>query len=293
MNRFAKWGFAVLFLVLVGWYGFTYTVRESSVSLLSRFGRIMEVNDSAGLYMKLPWPIDGVYNYDVRRQFLNSGLTETLTRDKKNVILQTYMVWSIDDPVRFHTRIGSMAMGESYLFDLLANAKNGVMGNYNLSALVSTNADDIKIDEIEKEIIAMTAPLALENYGIAIQAIQIQRLALPAANIESVFQQMRADRQKSVSQLLSEGERDASILKSKADAEAAQIIADGRAEAAAIDADTEKQSSQIYAQAYTKNPELFTMLKRLMALESSVSKDTVMVMSTEESPFSILLNTQE
>ncbi|MDR0397271.1 MAG: protease modulator HflC [Oscillospiraceae bacterium] len=293
MNRIAKWGFAVLFALLLGWFGFTYTVREGSASLLTRFGRVVSLSDEAGLYAKLPWPIDGVVSYDTRGQYLDSGLTETLTRDKKNIILQTYIVWSISDPVRFHTRIGSMEMAQGYLIDLLANAKNGVMGGYNLSALVSTNADEIKVDEIEAELMGMTAGRALENYGISVHTIQIERLALPTANIESVFQQMRADRQKNVSQLLSEGERDASILRSQADAEAARIIAEGQAEAASIDADTEKQSAEIYASAYSKNPELFVLLKNLTALENAVSRDTVLVMDADESPFGVLFGSEE
>ena len=95
-----------------------------------------------------------------------------------------------------------------------------------------------------------------------------------------------------MTQLLSEGERDAAIIRSKADADAAQILADGQAQAAVIEAETEKRVAEIYASAYEKNPELFTFLKRLAALEGSVSDKTVLIMSGEESPFSVLNNTQ-
>ncbi|MDR1570500.1 MAG: protease modulator HflC [Oscillospiraceae bacterium] len=293
MNRLIKWGLALLFGLLLAWFGFTYTVREGSSAIHSRFGRVIALHTDAGLQLKLPWPIDKITLFDMRYQYLDSGLTETLTQDKKNIILQTYMVWKIEDPVRFYTRIGSAGTASAYLADLLANAKNGVMGNYMLSALVSTNEDDIKISDIESEIMMMTAPRALANYGVSVKSIQIERLALPTANVESVFEQMRADRQKSVSQLISEGERDASILRSQADSEAAQIIADGLAEAAAIDADTETQSAAIYADAYMKNPELFTLLKKLTTLESAANEKTVLVIDTSESPFGILLDAQE
>jgi membrane protease subunit HflC len=293
MNRFVKMGFAAVFALLLVWFGFTFTVREGSVSLLSRFGRIASVNADAGLYWKLPWPIDSVYTYDSRYQYMDSGLTETLTRDKKNVILQTYVVWYVEDPVLFHTRIGGFDIAQAYLSDLLANAKNGVMGAYDLSALVSTNENDIKISSIEEEIMRMTVPLAAHNYGVGVKTIQVERLAFPTANIESVFEQMRADRQKSVSQLLSEGERDAAIIRSQADAEAAQIVAEGQTQAAAIDAETEKQSAEIYSSAYKKNPDLFTMLRKLAALESAVSRDTALIMSVDESPFDIILNERE
>jgi membrane protease subunit HflC len=249
---------------------------------------IREICVDAGRRFKLPWPAENVVEFDARSQYLDSGYTETLTQDKKNVILQTYMIWNIKDPRLFYTSIGTVATAVQYLNDMLANAKNGVMGAYELSALVSTDPKNIRLNEIEADIQAIIAPRALENYGINVVTVQIKRLALPNANVESVFGQMRADRQKYVTQLLSEGQRDAAIIRSKADTEAAQILADGQTQAAVIEAETEKQVAAIYAEAYGKNPELFEFLKRLAALEASVSDKTVLVFGSEESPFSVL-----
>jgi membrane protease subunit HflC len=263
-------------------------VREGSCAIVSRFGKIREICLDAGLRFRLPWPVENVITFDTRSQYFDSGYTETLTQDRKNVILQTYMVWKIDDPMLFYTSIGDMEIARQYLNDLLANAKNGVMGGYELSSLVSVAAGNIRLDQIEAGMKAMITPKASENYGIRIDTVQIKRLALPNSNVESVFEQMRADRQKYVTQLLSEGERDAAIIRSKADTDAAQIIADGQTQAAAIEAETEHRVAAIYASAYEKNPELFAFLKRLTALEEAVSDKTVLVMSSEESPFSVL-----
>ncbi|MDR1622297.1 MAG: protease modulator HflC [Synergistaceae bacterium] len=260
---------------------------------VSPFGRIRQVSMEAGLKFRFPWPVESVIVFDTRSQYLDSGYTETLTHDKKNVILQTYMVWKIVDPSLFYTSIGDMDTARQYLNDLLANAKNGVMGGYELVSLVSVKAEDIRMDEIESGIREMVTSGALGNYGIRVETVQIKRLVLPNANVESVFEQMRAERQKYVTQLLSEGERDAAIIRSKADAEAAQIVADGQTRAAAIEAETEKQVAEIYAGAYEKNPDLFTFLKRLTALEDSVSDKTVLIMTGEKSPFSVLTGKQK
>jgi membrane protease subunit HflC len=293
MKKHLKWICALLLVAILGAFGFAFVVREGSCAIVSRFGRIRQVSMEAGLKFRLPWPVENVIVFDTRSQYLDSGYTETLTHDKKNVILQTYMVWKIVDPSLFYTSIGDMETARQYLNDLLANAKNGVMGGYELFSLVSVRAGDIRLDEIEAGIGEMVTPRALENYGIRVETVQIKRLALPNSNVESVFEQMRAERQKYVTQLLSEGERDSAIIRSKADAEAAQIVADGQTQAAAIEAETEKQVAEIYANAYEKNPELFTFLKRLTALEDSVSDRTVLIMNGEESPFSVLTDKQK
>lgn len=282
------WIFVGLFVIIAGLVGFTYTVKEGSCVIVSRFGEIVDVSDDTGLHFKLPWPIDKTVEYDTRSQYLDSGYTETLTRDKINVILQNYVIWSIEDPELFYKSVGDFITAGKHLNDLLANVKNGVMGNYELSALVSTDLESIKIDEISKSIEENVSEAALRNYGIGIQSVKIKRLALPSANMNSVFEQMIADRQKYITQYKSEGERDSSIIISEANAEAAEIIAQGQLEASLIDAETEKKVAEIYGDAYDENSELFIFLKKLIALENSVNPDTVIIMRAEDTPFDVV-----
>ncbi len=293
MKAILKWIFALLLVAILGYYGFTFSIREGYGAIVTRFGEITLESDEAGLYGKLPWPFDQVISLDLRVQMLDSGYTETLTRDKRNIILQTYMVWQIEDLSLFYKSIGDMDVASNYLNDLLANAKNGVMGGYDLSSLVSTDETLIQLNEIELALLEAVATPALENYGISVQQVSVKRLALPEVNMQSVYDQMTTERQKYVTTLLSEGERDAEMIKSSADTEVAQILAEAQTEAAQIDADTEKQVSEIYANAYEQNPELFTILQQLSALESSVSTSTVMVMESSESPFQVLLQEDE
>mgnify|MGYP003295377788 CR=1 FL=1 len=99
-------------------------------------------------------------------------------------------------------------------------------------------SESVRIDDNYLEFVAENA---LKDYGIRIEKVKIKRLALPTNNIESVFEQMIADREKQVTKLISEGERDAAIIMSEANARAAEILAEGKLEAAEIHAETERQ----------------------------------------------------
>ncbi len=288
MHKTYKWIFAALVAVIIVVFGFTLTVREGTSVLVSRFGEIRAIHTDAGLHLKLPWPFEQAVVYDTRSQYLDSGYTETLTNDKKNIILQTYMIWHIADVQKYHMSIGNTGVAADYLNDLLANAKNGVMGGYTLSNLVSTQNNDLRVDEISSDIEEQVRKKALDSYGIAVESVRIKRLALPDANVQSVLEQMVADRQKYANELLAEGKRDAAIITGEANAEAAQILADGKLEAASIDAETERQVAEIYREAYEDNAELFIFLKKLIALENSVNENTVIVMPASDSPFDIL-----
>src|SRR5258706_11350369 len=117
-----------------------------------------------------------------------------LTRDKKNVIARTFVVWRIGDPLAFTQAIGIDGGAETKLDGLLTNAAIGTLGGHDLSALVSTNPTDLQVDQIEAELLSSTAPMARRSYGVAIEQIRIERIALPEENVSAVFQQMRAER---------------------------------------------------------------------------------------------------
>jgi len=288
MNKIFKYLYVFIFLVLVLAAGFSFTVREGTSAIVSRFGRIVNVHTEAGLHFRLPWPIDRIITYDARNQYMDSGYIETMTNDMINIILQTYLVWNVNDAERFHNSVGDYFTAQRHLNGIVANAKNGVLGNFTLSNLVSTNPDDIRLDEIRGAIEQQVAHVAMTNFGIEVQALRFRRLALPHTNILSVFEQMIADRQRHVSRYLTEGERDAAIIISQAEAQAAEIIAQGRFEASMIEAETERRVNEIFAEAYDRNPQLFAFLMNLIALENSVNPDTVIIMRASESPFGVI-----
>jgi membrane protease subunit HflC len=283
-----KWLFALVVVLIIGFFGFVFKVNEGQCAVVTRFGAVRTQVTQAGMYLRLPWPFEDVQIQDARKRYLDSGYLETLTHDKKNVILQTYAIWSVADPLKYYTSVGDTALAETYLNDLITNAKNGTMGNYDLSTLVSMNEDDIKIAEIEKIMLEEVQPHALEQYGLQIHELRIKRVGLPATNVQSVFAQMQADRQKYIDQLLAEGERDAQIIKSESDAEAAAIVAEGRESAAQINAETEREVASIYASAHSQDPELYEFLQKLTALENSVDENTVMIITMDDPPFDIL-----
>ena len=164
----------------------------------------------------------------MRRRVYEGGHTEMLTRDKKNVIVRTFVVWRIGDVLAFAQSIGDEREAEGKLDGLLTNAAIGTLGGHDLSAVVSTNPEDLQVDQIESELLAGTAPVARHSYGVEIEQIRLERIALPEENVRAVFEQMRAERRQYAAKFHAEGEREASRIRSEAELEAARIRAQGR-----------------------------------------------------------------
>ena len=280
---------AAVVLLVVVYFGFTFEVRESNAAIVLRFGAPRAEITEAGLYFKLPWPFETVVNYDNRVQYLESNNHETTTFDKKNIILQSYAVWQINDPLAYHNSVGAKKSVDSYIKDQIKNATNSVMGTYNLVDLISSGNADLKTEEIQQKILELVKKNCEKNYGISIIDVSILRISYPDANLQAVFANISAERQGVIDKILADASAQVSDIKTSADAEAEKIKGEGITRAAEIRAEAEREVASIYANAQSANIELYKFLKELDTIVNAVNEGTVLVVDSESYPFNVLL----
>ena len=284
---------AAIVLLVLFWFGFTCQVREGSCAVIMRFGAVRQEVTEAGVYLKLPWPFENVVTYDTRLQYLESNKLETTTGDKRNIILQSYVVWQIEDPVKYHNSVGASGNAESFIRNQVFDATNNTLGKYKLTELVSLEKEQLKIEQVQKEICALVQTKCAADYGIVVTDVSILRLSLPDTNLNSVFQQMRADRQKEIDEILAQARLEATQITTDAAQQSSQILADGVTQAAEINAQTETEVAKIYAEAQSANLELYRFLMDLDTMAASVNDQTVLVVNANEYPFNVLTKYSE
>ena len=277
-----KWIIGALVVLVFAFFGFTAEVREGESAVITRFGAVREEITEAGLYFKLPWPFENVTKYDARNQYTESSYLETLTQDKRNIILQSYAVWSVSDPLKYHNAVGDNAVAELRINELIINASNSVMGKYELLNVVSNDESKLRLPEIENAIFEDVKAHALARYGIEVGDVGIMKISLPEENLNAAFEQMSADRQKYIDQISAEGQRVAASITYQADADASGIVAEGTEEAAKIDAETQKLVAAIYAEAQAANMDLFKFILELDTVLNSVGSDTTLIVKKGE-----------
>lgn len=288
MQRWLRGIVGTLALAAIIFQSMAVVVGEGQAVLITRFGRPLRAATQAGLHWKLPWPIDQASLLDMRRRIYETGHTEMLTRDKKNIIARTFVVWRVGDPLAFTQAIGNQGGAEAKLDGLLTNAAIGTLGGHDLSALVSTNPGDLQVDQIESELLASTAPLAQHSYGVTIEQIRLERIALPEENVTAVFEQMRAERRQFAAKYQAEGEQEASRIQSEAQLEAARITAKGAEETARIRGESAAQVAKTYADAHRIDPDLYRFTRSLDSLSKLVTGNTSLILRTDSEPFSLL-----
>jgi membrane protease subunit HflC len=144
------------------------------------------------------------------------------------------------------------------------------------------------VDLIESELLASTAPAALKSYGVTIEQVRLERIALPEENVKAVFEQMRAERRQFAAKFDAEGAREASRIRSEAELEAARIRATGAEEEARIRGESAAQIAKTYADAHRVNPDLYKFTRSLESVQKLVTGNTSLILRTDSEPFSLL-----
>ncbi|NCB38099.1 MAG: protease modulator HflC [Erysipelotrichia bacterium] len=282
---------ALLLLSLVSYQAFIVPLPEGYKAVVAHFGNPDRILEKSGAHFKWPWPIDNCYFFDCRNRIYNTRFTQTLTRDKKAVILLTYIVWNIKNPLVFLQSVGTVANAEDKIEGLVSSSKNNVLGNYDLANLVSTDPEQLKLAEIEGKILEAVAGRARESFGAEISSVGIKRLAYPENNVKAIFSQMRAERGQYAAKYRAEGRMQASIILSETDLEIAKINAEAIKTSAEIKGQADREATEIYAEAHKKGREFYKFNRSLEVLEKMVNENAVFILRSDQPPFNVLSET--
>ncbi len=83
-----------------------FTVDQTQYAIVLQFGEPVDVKDRPGLHLKLPF-IQNVIHLDNRLMEYDVATTIIYTSDKKNMVVDAYVRWRIDDPLLFYKRFKS------------------------------------------------------------------------------------------------------------------------------------------------------------------------------------------
>ena len=119
--------------------------------------------------------------------------------------------------------------------------------------------------------------------GIEVVDVRVKRADLPEEVEQSVFERMRAERQRESSLFRAEGEEQANIIRAQADRQSTVISAEGYQEAQSIRGEGEAEAIRIYAEALEQDPEFYAFSRRLEAYAGVLKRgDSLVVPSDSE-----------
>jgi len=277
---------ALALVALALFYRTVFTVDETQFAIVTQFGKPVHTITAAEL--KLNWPWQSLLSFEKRLMVYNPRPSEFLTRDKKNIVVDSYVAWRVADPNRFLQTVNDLTGAEMRLHDTVWAAAAAALGNTDLSALVSVRPEEVKVQDVMRQVADRSRARALEQYGIEIIDVRMKRLNLPAQNRESVFARMRAERERIAKQYRAEGEAEALKIRAEADKEKARIISEAYREAEKVRGDGDAQSTRIYAEAYSRDPKFYKLVRTLEAYKKVIDPNTTAILSSDSELLKLL-----
>ena len=260
----------VLLLAVVGLFGSMYSVAENEYACVVRFSKIVDTIDTAGLHFKIPF-IDNIRFFPRDVQLYDINPSEVLTSDKKNMTVDSYVLWEISDPLTFFQTVGTMGEAERRLDAATYTTLKNLMGTLEQNAIINQEdgGERNKIyDNIGREVAEIT-----KQYGINVVDVKIKRLDLPADNEQAVYSRMISERNQIAEKYRADGEYEASFIINDVDKQVNIIISDAQAEAAKLEAEGEAEYMRMLAEAFNTDDKksFYQFTLALDALRASLS----------------------
>lgn len=264
-----------------------FAVRETEFVLVTQFGRPIRTVTEAGLNAK--WPFQTAIYFDRRLRTYNPRPSEFLTRDKKNLVVENYVVWKIQDPDRFVEAVGDATAAEMRLHDIIWSGLAAAFGTHDLDSIVSADPAKVQTAAMLDDLTALTGRAALEQYGISVVDVRIKRLNLPEQNKQSVYARMRAERERIARQYRAEGEEQALSIRADADRQREEILSVAYKQAEEIKGQGDAESTRTYAQAYSRNPGFYKLLRTLESYKKILDDKTTAILSSDSELLKVLM----
>lgn len=231
----------------------------------------------SGLHFKMPW--QSTIRIDRRMQIYDPRPSEFLAAEKKNVDLDVYVCWRVEDPHRFLETVNDQMGAEARLHDIVWSQLAAAVGSHPIESLVSNDPEKHQLETIQRTVAQACAEQAAQAYGITVVDVRLKRIGVPAQVRESVFQRMRAERARIARQYRAEGDKEAQKIRAAADKEKTIKLAQADADAQRIRGKAEAEATRTYADAHGTDPEFYELMRTLEAYKKFLDNQTTILLS--------------
>ena len=277
MNNKMVMGIVIVVIVTIWASVFQVDQREKAIKV--QFGEIKDATLAPGLHFKIPI-VHKIRRNDARILTLDVPPTEFPTSEKKYVKVDFYAKWRIEDVEKFFIATGGQELRAIQRLELiLVDGLKNEFGKRTIQEVVSGERSEIM------DVIQVQSNQEAKNFGIKVVDVRVSKIDLPDDVSESVFNRMRAERDRVAKDFRARGKEQAEVIQATADKERTVILANAYNEAEQIRGDGDAQSAKIYADAYQQDEEFYSFTRSLKAYINTFSGSNNFLIMQPDSEF--------
>lgn len=243
-----------------------FTVHQKEYVAVRQFGKIVRVESEPGLKVITPF-VQTTQRISAATKLYDIPASDVITRDKKSMITDTYVLWRVSDPVKYIQSLNAL--------DGRAQERiEAAVYNATKTAISSMSQDEV-IDargEALTKLITEDANSDMGGYGIEVVTAEIKALDLPDDNRTAVYERMISERNNIAASYTAEGAAEAQKIKNETDKSVAILKADAEKTAATLEGEGEAEYMSILSAAYNTEDkaDFYNYIRSLEAMKKSL-----------------------
>tara|TARA_E500000331_G_scaffold340640_1_gene372186 strand:+ start:67 stop:942 length:876 start_codon:yes stop_codon:yes gene_type:complete len=288
VNRLVSIIFGLIFLGFIA-SSCLFIVDQRQFALVFALGEIKKVVQEPGLYFKLPPPFQNIVYLEKRILTIDTPDADRfITKEKQNVVVDTYVKWRIEDAKIFYTSVaGRVASANDRINRALRDGLN--------NEIATRTVNDVIAGEREQLMENITVRVAedAKQIGVKIIDVRLRRVEFADEIRDSVFRRMESERKAIASERRSEGAAEAEKIRANADRQRVGLLAQAYKKAQDIKGTGDAASAAAYADAFGKDPDFARFYRSLEAYRESFKDRSDLIVTDPESDFFDFFNKQK
>lgn len=273
-------GAIVAIVVLVCLASSVYVVGENEFKLVRQFGKVNYVVSDAGLHFKVPF-IQSADTLPKELLIYDLAASDVITKDKKTMITDSYVLWRITDPLKFAQSLNSsIANGESRINTVVYNSTKNVISSMNQDEVITSRDGELM------EAIMNNVGNTMDQYGIQLISVETKKLDLPADNKAAVYERMISERDNIAATYTAQGNSEAKVIRNTTDKDVTIQLSEARKQAEILEAEGEAEYMRILQEAYAdeSRTDFYAFVRSLDAAKASLSGGNKTLILSADSP---------
>lgn len=268
----------VVALALAG--GSLVVTYPNEYRLIRQFGEIVRVVDTPGVSLKIPF-IQSSASVPKALQIYDIPKSDVITRDKKSMIADAFVLWKVSDPILFTRHLnGQVAQAQSRISASVFSSMKSVISNMDQAEIIENRNGKLALD------ISGNIGNSLDGYGIQVLAVETKSLDMPDDNKQAVYDRMISERNNIAASFTAQGKSSAQKIKNDTTKEVSVMKSEARAQAEKIIAEGEAQYMQILSDAYNdgSKADFYNFVRSLDAAKASLKNGNNTLILDKSSP---------
>ena len=262
--------------------------KPGEYRVIKQFGKIVRVeeNDGSGygLSFRIPF-VQSVTEISAKMQLSDLPASDVMTSDKKSMISDCFVLWKIEDPVKFIQKLsGSQQNAESRISSNVYNALKNVISSLTQEEVISGRDGELAA------ILTERLGTNLESYGIKVEKIETKMLDLPDENKEAVYSRMISERNNIAASYTAQGEQQAQEIKNDTNEKVTVLLAQAQKQADTTIAEGEAEYMKILSNAYNdpSKADFYSFVRQLDAVKATLKNGENTIVLDKNSPIAEL-----